>query len=161
MSLIFSPLMLTSSRRTSLVFQMMQRRRNLKATMQLIRYRSLKSESFHLMPSLTVFVLLCFAGCDVERRSGWSQRLGKQIHPHHQTTLREQHRKTIMRERLVNHNHTHRLCYLLYFRLQRAVQWPCLHMLRDQSHSPQNVKGQLLFNRAKVTSGYIFVLWNK
>lgn len=66
-----------------------------------------------------------------------------------------------MRERWVN-NHTytptHRLCYLLYFRLQRAVQWSRLHMLRDQSHSPQNMKGQLLFNRAKVPSGYIFVL---
>lgn len=54
--------------------------------------------------------------------------------------------------------HTHRLYYLLYLRLQRAVQWSRLHMLRDQSHSSQNMKGQLLFNRAEVMSGYILVL---
>lgn len=56
---------------------------------------------------------------------------------------------------------THRPYYLFYLRLQRAVQRPCLHMLRDQSHTPQNVKGQLLFHRAKVTSERIFGLWSK
>lgn len=56
------------------------------------------------------------------------------------------------------HTHRHSFRYLLYFRLQRAVQWSRLHMLRDQVYSPQNMEGQLLFNWAEVTSGYIFVL---
>lgn len=56
--------------------------------------------------SSSVFVLLCFAGCDVERGSGWSEGLGKQIHPHHQTALREQHRKTI-RTHTHKHENTH------------------------------------------------------
>lgn len=109
--------------------------------------------------SSSVFVLLCFAGGDVERGTGGSKGLGKQIHPHHQTALREQHRKTFRTHTHTNmKTHTLRSCYLLYLRLQGAVQGPRLHMLRDQSHSSQYMKGQLLFNRAEVMTGYIPVL---
>lgn len=33
------------------------------------------------------FLLLSFARCDVEWGSRWSQGLGEQVHPHHQTPL--------------------------------------------------------------------------
>lgn len=69
---------------------------------QIRRFEKQKVSSHNA--SSTVFVLLCFAGCDIERGSGWSKGLGKQIHPHHQTALREQHRKT---EKSQNMTHMH------------------------------------------------------
>lgn len=34
-----------------------------------------------------LFLLLGLARRDVKRRSGWSERLGKDVHPHHQASL--------------------------------------------------------------------------
>lgn len=98
MSLIFSPLMLTSSRMTSLVFQMMQRRKNLKKKRRFnyLRYwltcigcqnRKWICLSWHIC--VFVFLLFGLSWRDVERRSRWSQRLGEEVNPHHQTPLTE------------------------------------------------------------------------
>lgn len=128
-----------------------------------------------------VFPLLSFAWCDIEWGPRWSQGLGKQVHPHHQTPLTEStddqsqnrngNRQNInakWAKILRNKRNTYiwymimlNACYLLEVRLQWAVKWSGLHMFRYQSQFPQDVKGQLLLNRTEVTFGHISVFWIK
>lgn len=154
MSLIFSPLMLISSRMTSTVFQMMQRRKNLNRKINV--YWLLLCFCYYLLHlGLCIVLLLCLAWCDVERGPWWSQGLGKQVHPHHQTSLMDNIKIVRTKQEIhwqqnnlswkflkdkwdMNRRKDH---YLLYVRLQRAVQWPGLHMFGYQSNFPQDVKG--------------------
>lgn len=110
-----------------------------------------------------MFLLFGFAWRDVEWRPRRSQRLGEEIHPHHQTPLTN---STNSQSKGSNW-HTVKPCiylnvgvyYLLYIRLQWAVQRSGFHMFRYQSHCPQDVKGESLLKWAEVTLGHIFVIW--
>lgn len=130
------------------------------------------------------FLLLSLARCDVEWGSRWSQGLGEQVHPHHQTALihsgndrsqnRTEHGRITQHQPQVSRRTATVGCetkkcsmtmlsgrYLLYVRLQRAVEWSGLHVFWYQSHFPQDVKGQSLLDGTKVRFGHVFVLWEK
>lgn len=124
----------------------------------------------HLMcVCVCVFLLLSLARCDVERGSRWSQGLGEHVHPHHQTPLtdstndqskdrnghgQKQPKRSKKGEKKVTdgggnrtgHTDMMSVCYLLYVRLQWAVQRPALHMFRYKFQFPQDVEGQSLLN---------------
>lgn len=50
--------------------------------------------------------------------------------------------------------------YLGNIGLEGAVQSPCLHVLRDQSLSPENMEGKTLFRGSKVLVQDFVGLWN-
>lgn len=85
MSLIFSPLMLTSSRMTSLVFQMMQRRKNLKKKDSITSdtdWLVLVARTGNGFAFLDIFVCLCsyflaFRGVMLNGGPGGPRDLGK------------------------------------------------------------------------------------
>lgn len=52
------------------------------------------------------------------------------------------------------------LFYLGNIGLEGAVQSPCLHVLRDQALSPENMEGKTLFGGSKVLVQDFVGLWN-